>query len=51
MKKNKTKLRESALREEVTSYLFLSPYLILFTTFIVIPVILARCFRLPTLIP
>ena len=41
IKKNKTKLRESALREEVTSYLFLSPYLILFTTFIVIPVILA----------
>ena len=41
IKKNKTKLRESALREEVTSYLFLSPYLILFTTFIVIPLILA----------
>jgi multiple sugar transport system permease protein len=41
MKKNRRKLRESELREEVTSYLFLSPYLILFTTFIVIPVILA----------
>ena len=41
MKKNRRKLRESELREEITSYLFLSPYLILFTTFIVIPVILA----------
>ena len=41
MKKNRRRLRESELREEVTSYLFLSPYLILFTVFIVIPVILA----------
>ena len=41
MKKNKRKLRESEIREEITSYLFLSPYLILFTIFIVIPVILA----------
>ena len=41
MKKNRRRLRESELREEVTSYLFLSPYLILFATFIVIPVILA----------
>ena len=41
MKKNKRTLRESEVREEITSYLFLSPYLILFTVFIVIPVILA----------
>ena len=41
MKKNKRTLRESEIREEITSYLFLSPYLILFTVFIVIPVILA----------
>lgn len=41
MKKNRRKLRESEIREEITSYLFLSPYLILFTIFIVIPVILA----------
>lgn len=41
MKKNRRKLRESEIREEVTSYLFLAPFLILFVIFIVIPVILA----------
>ena len=41
MKKHRRRLRESEVREEVTSYLFLSPYLILFAVFIVVPVILA----------
>ena len=41
MKKHSRRLREAEVREEVTSYLFLSPYLILFAVFIVVPVILA----------
>ena len=41
MKKHRRRLREAEVREEVTSYLFLSPYLILFAVFIVVPVILA----------
>jgi multiple sugar transport system permease protein len=41
MKKHSRRLREAEVREEVTSYLFLSPYLVLFAVFIVVPVILA----------
>ena len=39
--KKQRRLRGAEIREEVSSYLFLAPYLILFTIFIVIPVILA----------
>ena len=41
MKKHSRRLREAEVREEVTSYLFLSPYLVLFAVFIVVPVIMA----------